>query len=496
MHNIFIKKAFLGFVGLLLVVSTIAYPGTAGKVDADGGTIIYLPVISNPGSGSSKPAPTNPTGNVFYVTTGGSSSGNGSMDRPWSLSHALSHPSAVKPGDTIFVRQGTYKGTYTAKIKGSSDKPIWVRAYPGERVTIDAANDGDKGLYIADSWYANYMGFEIRNSKLNRNTSDRPGGGDGAAIHSNYNSHHIKFINMIVHDVPAMGFAFWSANRDSEIYGSLVYYNGGNQYEHGIYTQNKDGYKRLVDNIIFNNSSHGIHAYGSGSAYLDGFHIEGNTVFGNGSIGYISGKGTYGKPQRNILVGGGRSAKNPVVTNNYTYYPGSEGTSLNLGYNAGSSNAKVTNNFLIGGKVVFGGTNSGVTMTGNTVYASSLEGLSQSKYSNNKWLSSRPTSGTNIFVRPNQYEAGRANITIYNWGKASNVFVSASDLASLGLTPGTRYELHNAQDFYGDVITGTYDGSGISVPMTGRKVAQPVDCNFKPDSTFPLFGVFVLIALP
>ncbi len=272
----------------------------------------------------------------------------------------------------------------------------------------------------------------------------------------------------------------------------MIYYNGGNKFEHGIYTQNENGTKRIVDNIIFNNASHGIHAYGSSSAYLNNFYIEGNTLFENGNIGYQSGGG-YGLVSRNILLGGSVVARNPVITNNFTYSLDPNDTSLNLGYNAGSSNGKVTGNYFMIGRVVLGGSSSGLDMSGNTIYASSTEGFNPSSYGNNSWLASRP-GGTKAFVRPNIYEPNRANLTIYNWGLQNEVAISASDLAGVNLKPGMHYELHNAQDFYGDVVSGIYDGSSIRVPMTGRSVAQPLGLNFKPDSTFPEFGVFVLIA--
>jgi hypothetical protein len=73
------------------------------------------------------------------------------------------------------------------------------------------------------------------------------------------------------------------------------------------------------------------------------------------------------------------------------------------------------------------------------------------------------------------------------------VAVSAANLAGVNLQSGDRYELHNAQNFYGDVITGTYDGGSINVPMTGHSVAQPVGLTFKPASSFPEFGAFILI---
>src|SRR5580704_17034433 len=45
---------------------------------------------------------------VHYVAPGGTSQGTGSLDRPWDLQTALSQPASVQPGDTIWVRGGTY----------------------------------------------------------------------------------------------------------------------------------------------------------------------------------------------------------------------------------------------------------------------------------------------------------------------------------------------------------------------------------------------------
>ncbi|MEZ4272605.1 MAG: hypothetical protein R3C68_14600 [Myxococcota bacterium] len=86
--------------------------------------------------------------NGFFVAPDGSTGGDGTRDRPWDLKTALEHPSAVKPGDTIWLEGGTYKGHITNSrglisfLKGTADKPIIVRAVPGQRVTIDM-NDGD-----------------------------------------------------------------------------------------------------------------------------------------------------------------------------------------------------------------------------------------------------------------------------------------------------------------------------------------------------------------
>src|SRR3954451_14072417 len=101
MHFHFNKKAFLGLVGLLLVASMLAAPGAMNWVG--GGHNNSTSVV--------QAAPL-AAGRSFYVTTNGTSSGNGSMSSPWSLAYALNSPSSIRPGDTIWVRGGTYNGEF------------------------------------------------------------------------------------------------------------------------------------------------------------------------------------------------------------------------------------------------------------------------------------------------------------------------------------------------------------------------------------------------
>jgi hypothetical protein len=64
------------------------------------------------------------------------------------------------------------------------------------------------------------------------------------------------------------------------------------------------------------------------------------------------------------------------------------------------------------------------------------------------------------------------------------------------LKPGARYEVRNAQDFFAPpVLSGTYDGQPLRLPMYGLGVAQPIGSSgLQP--TGPGFNVFVLVPLP
>lgn len=399
MRNLIIKKASWTIISLVLALSMLASPGA-----------------NNVNAGYEK--------KVFYVSPNGKPGNDGSMERPWDLQTALNQPKSVQPNARIIVRGGRYKGAFVSRLKGAPEAPIYVRARPGERVTL-INNDGPV-LDIAHSYHVIFWGLEITSEYSSRKPS-RSESTYGIRVNQGEKSHHISFINMIIHDMRAQGIGWWQALADSRIYGSLFYYNGTTQLDHGVYTHSKGGSKLFLDNIVFDNAGHGFHAYTqTNEKALDGFRLEGNTFFNNGSIGYTTHKEKYGIYKRNILVGGSNPARTPVIRDNYTYYPGGSGVSLNLGYKGGSTNAVVQNNYLMGGALEIKGKNSGLNMSGNTFLApGGIIGIDAGRYGNNKWLRADP-KGVRFFVQPNEYEKNRANLTIYNWDRQKSVAIPAS----------------------------------------------------------------------
>jgi hypothetical protein len=468
MHNLFIKKSLLAILGLILVFSLLGYSGAA---------------------------PASAQGNVFYVAPDGRSGNNGSQGSPWDLQTALNQPSAVKPGAFIYLRGGTYRGAFVSKLKGNATGWITVRALGNERVTL--TNDGNPALEFRDTHYVRFWGLEITGPNKTRSTS-RPSGAYGVRVHQGSvgSSSNIAMINMIVHDVQAQGIGWWQALTNAEIYGSMFYYNGTTQLDHGVYAHNVNGTKVFRNNIVFDNASHGFHGYAeTNEKGLNNLVVDRNIFFNNGSIGYNTSKNQYGIYKRNILVGGLIRTNNTVITNNATYYPGNSGVSLNVGYSGGSNNTHVEGNYFAGGGIEIGGSASQLVFKGNNIYVpGGLSGISQSNYGSNNWFSSKPRD-VRVTFRGNQYDRKRGHVVVYNWPKHNEVLLTAAHMnGGLNLVAGQAYELRNVQNYYGDVIRGVYDGNAIRLPMTGRSVAQPLGLNFKPASTFPEFGTFVIIA--
>ncbi|HYE17178.1 MAG TPA: hypothetical protein VEA69_01975 [Tepidisphaeraceae bacterium] len=84
---------------------------------------------------SHRPVPAGTVPKFVDATRGDDTTGDGSRDRPWrSPAHAFAK---LAPGDTLVLRGGTYYEHATLAARGTADRPITVRAFPGELVTID-----------------------------------------------------------------------------------------------------------------------------------------------------------------------------------------------------------------------------------------------------------------------------------------------------------------------------------------------------------------------
>jgi hypothetical protein len=455
----------------------------------------------------------------WYVAPNGTAQGDGSKHSPWNLQAALDQPASVQPGDTIWLRGGTYQGVFISKLKGSPGRPIRVRQYPNERVTLDANGINKAVLSIGLTKYKReevntntwYWGFEITNTHPDRSDSTFTTHVPPKRAHGvyTYTARRIKLINLAIHD-NALGIGAWKFCEDMEICGNLIYHNGwegtgvrngrrDRAHGHGIYTQNNMGRKIIRDNIVFNQFDNGIQVYtGGGSlknpSYIDNYMVEGNTSFCNGSV-------STKYYDKNILVGGGLPAKNPVVKNNCTYVPPRLQRGENaIGYKAGWENGVLQDNYFVGGRPVNLVKLHNCKVTGNFGYGNEHVGP-VGDYPDNTFLRYHPRSqhdqrpkGAKVFIRPNPYEPGRANITIYNWDLAKTVEV---DLSTARLKQGDAYQVRDAQNFFGKpVASGTFsaDNSMISIPMTGLTAVQPIGRPVKPARhTAPEFGAFVVL---
>ncbi len=427
----------------------------------------------------------------LYVSPVGLPANDGSIAHPLDLATALSGLK-THPGDTVWLRDGRYVGTFTSNLAGTPDAPVVLRQFPGERATLDARSATEDTLVVSrSSTYATYWGFEVTNSYPTRTT--------GAAL-TVYGA-HTKFINLIIHDGGKQGIGFWTEAVDSELYGSIVSNNGFDQpgdrgYGHSVYTQNAEGTKVIADNIMFNSFSFGIHAYTQAGA-VDNFHIEGNILFNHGLASALSGA------KSNMIFGGGQSSHRLTIIDNYSYYRAETGgRAADIGYVAPCDNASVHGNYFAATIAV------DLNCTAMTFTSNRLVGRVVSLGrpldpanpldSSNIVATSLPAA-TEIFVRPNKYEPGRANIVVYNWRHEPVVSVAIANLLGPDgqplLSDGDPYEIRDAENFFGKpVAEGIYrSGASLSLRMTGLVAAPPVGVSRETPHTGPEFGAFVLL---
>jgi len=451
-------------------VATVSSSGLVSGVTIGSATITAATGGKSGSSAITVTAPPAPgTHAGWYAAPNGSSSGDGSSGRPWNLATALSGGNGkVQPGDTVWLRGGTYAGQFRSTLTGTAAAPIVVRQYPGERAIIDGAGS-TSDTFVADGSYSVFWGFEMTNSDPVRCCSTSSFfRADMMVSHAT----HVKFINMIVHD-GGPGYYTWSPYGDVEIYGAIIYnigYDGSDRgHGHGMYLKNDVGPLVVRDNILFNSYGYGIHAYtNSGDGLLNGIHLEGNVSFNSGTL---SAQGTSG----NIGNLGQPPANDMAMIDNMTYFsPGIGGSNWLLGSGDGLT---ATGNYVVGGSGMSEGTWTNAIITGNTVITSGT----------------KPTQPL-VFVRPNAYEPGRAAVIIYNWSRQASVSV---DLSSV-LGVGRRYEVRNVQDLFGaPLVSGTFGGGTISFPMAGITPPTPVGLTSSPAPvTGPDFNVFLVTTLP
>ena len=432
----------------------------------------------------------------FHVTPAATAGGNGTLASPWQLQSALTQTAAVHPGDTIWVHGGSYINptngqdhvAWMSTISGTAAQPVIVSAYPGEHPSLDGANSQQNDILRVVGSNVWFIGLEIFSSSVNRYS---PSGGSFppsseidrgicVSITQDQAIAGVKLINCILHD-GFVGYGNTSATSTSaELYGCLLYNNGwfasDRNHGHDVYIQNVAGNIRTQNNnIIWGAFENNVQAYGTRNT--DDFSFDSNVIFEPGGDNGDGG---------GLLIGGAQVSNNAIVTNNY-FYENAQIRVLDLGWNpygAGLNNATVTGNYVGGGEIYFQGPITNSTITGDTIYYTFLQGASTTDYPNNVWMSTKP-KGVKVVVIPNKYEAGRANIAVYNWDKNASVAVDLSGTFKTGDT----YTIVDAQNPSVVVASGTYAGP-VSIPMTGLVAVNPIGQGTR-THTAPEFGAFI-----
>ena len=138
----------------------------------------------------------------YYVATNGSTNAAGTMAAPWTFAKAVSSTGAG-PGDTVFVRGGTYNGAVNFTRSGSAGSWITFRAYQGELPIIQGS--GGSGVSSSSAQYVRFMGIAVRNFSSS-------GFGNGWVDDTGTSNGNLQFINCITDNNGINDIAFYNAS--------------------------------------------------------------------------------------------------------------------------------------------------------------------------------------------------------------------------------------------------------------------------------------------
>ncbi len=346
------KKAVLASSAIcLLFPAAGAQRAAAGPYWGVNGTSYTAPYIAPPYT-----CVTN-----YYVAPNGSDSNNGTSSAPWkTISRAIAVLSNGSPqgGVCVNAAPGTYtESLYISQLSGTADAPTGYLVFRSQN--LHAATLQEPLANIA-SYAGNAV---IQNASFiifdGFNVTGYPyiamAGADGFQV---LNSHHIKFLNNIVHDVGGAGIASIYSDYVSA-YGNVIYDTAccdssgvsAIDYFEPVASDNNPGFHNVVSsNIIFNNAEgadgRSPHTEGHGIA-LDRFRngpsgsypgftlIENNLIYNNGGAGIILYYSNNVTMRNNTVFD---NFRDPLIT-----APAGDISVLNSSYVTGVNNIAVSN---------------------------------------------------------------------------------------------------------------------------------------------------------
>jgi hypothetical protein len=209
----------------------------------------------------------------LYVSTNGEDSNPGTIEMPLrTIQHAAD---IAKPGDTVYVRAGSYCQQLAVKVSGSAQQGfITFQSQPGEHAVLDGGcltpPEGEGSMVkLTNVSFVRVQGFEISNYR----TSDDRSVPSGIRVFGG--GSHIEILNNNVHHIEQN-----STHR-------LRQGSGANGF--GIAVYGTDATTPISDLVIDGNDVHHLKTGSSESVVVNGnvagFRITKNSVHDNNNIG-------------------------------------------------------------------------------------------------------------------------------------------------------------------------------------------------------------------
>lgn len=327
--------------------------------------------------------------------------------------------SVLTPGDTLYVKAGTYAESLEDVIpSGTSwDNPVTVAAYPGDTPTLLPVSvvDGSRVLFFDGSSgtdsYIIIDGFVLDASSV---TSD--------AIKITNGSNHIRIQNSEIENSNNQGVLIVASSGYNEFLNDTIHDNGDATGEHGMYIGSD--HNTVRDSTIYSNFSDGIKLNdGIDNSYSTQNNIYRNKSYSNGESGIEATLASNNLIYNNIvhdnqfgirLRAGGQSQK---IYNNTIYHDTNGGIYFDSDY----SDTIVSNNIV--SKEITIGISIGATVS-NTTLQNNLVSNNATNYSD---------SGTGTTLSNNLI--GDTYLTRFVNAQQNNFqLVSTSDAIDNGIT--------------------------------------------------------------
>jgi hypothetical protein len=337
------------------------------------------------------------TGKKYYVATDGRDTNTGlSTSTPFaSLYQAVR---VVQPGDTIYVRGGTYKVTKIVipRVSGTAGNPITIKNYNGEKVELDGSNVGSIGTKVLR--FSNVSHWTVSGIHVSR--------AQGVGIGIQDKAHHIRIENLNVHHNRGSGIGIEYGAYNNTIINVNSYSNyddqDGGENADGFGSKHGSHHNVFINCKAWNNSDDGWDFWESTSnivAYSESF-----------SNGYKSARIPYtaSADGNGYKLGGSKSG---IKSGDNLIYMSTAYTNLGRGfdfnaaslpnslYNTTSYN-NVTNNYRMQrtGDVIRNSISAG---TGTVVLASSVDDTNNSwnlKIANPAFASTSTSASNFLFL--------------------------------------------------------------------------------------------------
>jgi parallel beta-helix repeat protein len=244
---------------------------------------------------------------TYYVATNGNDSNSGTENQPFrTLRKGVS---ALRPGDTLLVKNGRYTGgrELLRTPSGTSwSNPVTIAAYPGHSPVIVKPGQSPHTLHFDRNRYLVIKGFFIDGSNAT----------NGIKITSGYagRASHIRIQDSTIAHAGADGIFVTAGSDGNQFINLHVRSNGKGHLNHGIYIKSSGN---LIEGCsITNNKGWGVHLWRPGGGVNNNI-IRNNDIYGNGDGGITIHHGSGNQAYNNVIRSNMKGIRVRSATNTY-----------------------------------------------------------------------------------------------------------------------------------------------------------------------------------